>query len=193
MYFFDLNDYRGACFFGPAASYVGDPEDDVGTYRATRDAYLKALNESIMGFFQLPNLECATCLDCRNKFSAAHCELITFENSIEVITATLLFFNMYKDWGLDPNTILYPDPDKKFGVQNYTYNEVVYSGSNCTGTISTIQQTIPIDYGDGLWNQNIMNEYLRLQRKRFCLLDKYLKIATMNPQKSTLTNFVQIQ
>ena len=131
MYFFDLNDYRGACFFGPAASYVGDPEDDVGTYRATRDAYLKALNESIMGFFQLPNLDCATCLDCRDKFSAVHCELITFENSIEVITATLLFFNMYKDWGLDPNTILYPDPDKKFGVlyfldlRKWVNNEII--------------------------------------------------------------------
>ena len=193
MYFFDLADYRDSCFFGPRAAYKGDSEDEKLTYRATRDAWLKALNEFRMAVIHFTNLDCNACIDCRDKIAIAFCNYQTYYNSQEYKIATALFFNMHTNWGLDPNTILYPDPDKKFGVQNYTYDEIVYSGPNCTGILSEIPQTISIDFGDGMWNQNVMNEYLRVSRKLFCLLDIFLKTATMNPQKSTLTNFVQIQ
>ena len=192
MYFFDLNDYRATCFFGPRAAYFGDSEDEKSTYRATRDAFIKALNEFRLAAIHITNLDCNACVDCRDKIATAFCNYQTYYNSQEYIIATALFFNMYTNWGFDPNTILNPEPDKKFGVQNYTYDEMVYSGSNCTGIPSLTPQTISIDFGDGMWNQNVMNEYLRVQKKLMCLLDIFLKTATMNPQKSTLTNFVQI-
>ena len=56
MYFFDTADYIGTCFFGPNSLMGGDPEDSMTTYRATRDAWLKAINEYYLSF-----TACATC------------------------------------------------------------------------------------------------------------------------------------
>lgn len=193
MYFFDLADYRASCFFGPRAAYTGDSEDEAGTFRETRSAWLKALNQFKLSVLHLANNDCAACNVCNTKMATAFCDFITYYNSLEYVEAVAKFTNMYRDWGFDQNTLLFPNPDKLFGVQNYTYNEVTYSGPNCSGTPSLTPQTISIDFGDGMWNQNIMNEYLRVNRKLFCLQDIFVKTATMNPQKSTLTNFVQIQ
>lgn len=193
MYFFDLADYLTSCFFGINSSLQGDPEDEQSTYRATRDAFLKAINQLALNAY---SVGAGACTDCHMAMANSYGNIFNFLAEPSTVETISLFWNMHLNWGIDINNptdnlgLYYPSLDKKIGVQVTTYQRFIYDPA--TNTSTDVQESITIDYGDGLWNQTIFDNYMEYLSKLNCLLKAFEKTVINLPQKAEITNFNQI-
>lgn len=207
MYFFDVADYIGTCFFGPNSVKAGDKEDGWTTFRATRDAWLKAINQ-----YNLTFTACATCsstiignidVEITNAFDA----LNEYKSSPEYSVAYALFYNMINAMYVYPGlTIL--EHNTALGCDdplpaNFSFQ--IASG----GCIFTGLHNVPVfnlldsgsidsyvndvDFGNGEWSLEIFNDFVNSRIQEDCLFMKYFNLTTGNLMKeSEMTNFNQI-
>lgn len=209
MYFFDVADYIGSCFFGPNSLQSGDPEDSWTTFRATRDAWLKATNE-----YALTYTACATCSstiigNVDVEISNAFNNYFYYVGGDEYGVAYALFFNMvtglYRYPGstvLEHNTANGCDnplpADFNFGVAS---EGCIFTGlhnvpvidfiTNAPATIVTYVNNV--DFGDGNWNFEFFESYVNSLIEADCIFMKFFNLTTNNLIKeSEMTNFNQI-
>lgn len=205
MYFFDVADYIGTCFFGPYSLMGGDTEDSWTTYRATRDAWLKAINE-----YHITYTGCATCsstiiLNLDVEITNAWNNLNDYKSSPEYAVAYALFYNMYTATSkLPTETIL------EHNTSNLCDNPLPanfeFSGTGCifTGlhnvpifnTLTNGQVTSyvnNVDFGNAEWSLEIFNDFVNSRIQEDCLFMKHFNLTTGNLIKeSEMTNFNQI-
>jgi hypothetical protein len=194
MYFFYPADYIGTCFFGPNSVQSGDPEDMWTTFRATRDAWLKATNEHALSY-----TACATCSSTiigvvDVEITNAYDDYYDYWSGAEYGTAYAKFYNMIPGLYryptltvLEHNTQLgCPDPMPV----NFSY------GAGGEGCIFTGFHTIfgnSTDFGDGDWNFEFFENFVNVLIQSDCLFKKYFNLTTNNLIKeSEMTNFNQI-
>lgn len=193
MYFFDPTDYIGTCFFGPNSVQSGDPEDGWTTFRATRDAWLKATNEHVLSY-----TACATCSSTiigvvDVEISNAFDDYVDYLSSAEYNTVYAKFYNMIPALYRYPTSTVAehnaaigcPDP------MPVNYINIVSEGCIFTG-FHTIYGT-STDFGDGEWNFEFFENFVNILIQSDCLFKKYFNLTTNNLSKeSEMTNFNQI-
>jgi hypothetical protein len=205
MYFFDIADYIGTCFFGPNSLNTGDPEDSWGTYRETRNAWLKALNQYYLSF-----TACATCsstiigaidVEIVNAFDA----LNAYKSSEEYAVPYALFYNMVDRMYVYPGlTILEHNtqrgcPDPMPVNFNFFGEGCIFTGLHNVPIINTavsgqvISYVNNVDFGNAEWSLEIFNDFVNSRIQEDCLFVKFLNLTTNNLIKeSEMTNFNQI-
>jgi hypothetical protein len=207
MYFFDIVDYISSCFFGPNSVQSGDPEDMWTTFRATRDAWLKAKNQHVLSY-----TACATCsstiigvvdVEITNAFD----DYMDYLSSAEYCTAYARLYNMI------PALYRYPTStvathNAAIGCPNplpanFSFGDAsqgcIFTGLHNVPIFNTaISGTImgyvnDVDFGNGEWSLEFFNDYVNILIQSDCLFKKYFNLTTNNLIKeSEMTNFNQI-
>lgn len=207
MYFFDVVDYIGTCFFGPNSLMSGDKEDSWTTYRATRDAWLKAINQ-----YYLSYTGCATCSNTiigtiDDEIINAFDDINDYKSSPEYAVDYALFYNIVSaTYKLPTITIL--EHNTNNGCDNPLPVNFSF-GTASEGCIYTGLHNVPIinllvsgdiigyvnnvDFGNAEWSLEIFNDFVNSRIQEDCLFMKFFNLTTGNLIKeSEMTNFNQI-
>ena len=207
MYFFDIGDYIGTCFFGPNSLNTGDPEDSWGTYRETRNAWLKAINE-----FALSYTACATCSstiigDIDVEITNAINALNEYKSSEEYSVAYALFYNMvartfvYPGLTVLENNTAYAcdNPLPANFIFGLVEDGCIYTGLHNVPIFNTLTSgsitgyVNDVDFGNAEWSLEIFNDFVNSRIQEDCLFMKFFNLTTNNLIKeSEMTNFNQI-
>lgn len=205
MYFFDIADYIANCAFGKYALSGGDPGDYWATYRATRNAWLKALNEYKLNF-----TACATCsstiignidVEIVNAFNTYQniyssdnywVTYALFYNQATIVVNGVLKFSTIDEYNTQNGN--FPQPSNFQFTEEIAFTDLHNVGVFIFGTssITPNHYVYNVDFGDGQWNFEIFNNYLNLLIDMDCKFNKFFNLTTNNPQKSKMTNFNQI-
>lgn len=181
MYFYDLADYTNSCFFGKYRYLRGDSEDDAGTARETRNAWMKAVNQ-FRGIAYAPS-----CEECYNKLRDAFINYLNFLSDDQNITVYKKYWNMHIGFGTE---VTGNAGDRLIGIQTVPCQKYTYDYT-LNLPVDT-DETITIDFGNGLWDIQILKDYIKYMNTITCLMQNLEKIAINLPEKSQITNFTQI-